>query len=65
MSNYATHTRFNLAVALPLCSSLFYLYITDSLPHLLCFGAAFVWGTFFLNPDLDLVHQVQLISLRG
>lgn len=65
MANYKTHTGFNLFFTLPISVGLGYYFIQPSEKLLVTFTAAFIYGTLFMNPDLDLVHQINLFSLRG
>lgn len=65
MSNYKTHVCFNLFLALPVITAgLYYIYTPPHL-YLIIFIGAFFYGTCFMNPDLDLIHQIKLLSLRG
>ncbi len=65
MSNYKTHVKFNLLLALPISiAGIYYLY-SPSNAFLLTFASAFSYSTCFMNPDLDLIHQIKLFSLRG
>ena len=65
MSNYKTHVAFNLLCALPVATGgICYIY-TPSKHLLITFIGAFVYGTCFMNPDLDLIHQIKLFSWRG
>lgn len=65
MSNYKTHVAFNLLVALPIATTgCYYIYSPHHL-YLITFVSAFFYGTCFMNPDLDLIHQIKLFSLRG
>lgn len=65
MSNYKTHVKFNLFLALPVSvAGIYYLYSPPN-AFLLTFVTAFCYGTCFMNPDLDLIHQIKLFSLRG
>ncbi len=65
MANYKTHTGFNLFLILPALVGLGYYFIQPSEKVLIIFVAAFTYATLFMNPDLDLVHQIKLFSLRG
>jgi uncharacterized metal-binding protein len=31
----------------------------------LCFAGAFIYGSFFLHPDVDLARNIRLFSLKG
>lgn len=65
MSNYKTHSAFNLLLALPILVSGLVITIHPPLVLLMTFGGAFSYSTLFMSPDLDLVHQIKLVSLRG
>jgi uncharacterized metal-binding protein len=65
MANYKTHARFNLFLILPILVGLNYYFMHTPERLLVIFIAAFTYATLFMNPDLDLVHQVNLFSLRG
>lgn len=65
MSNYKTHVSFNTFLALPIASLAIYYFISPPSPLLITFMATFFYSTFFMNPDLDLVHQIKLFSIRG
>jgi uncharacterized metal-binding protein len=65
MSSYKTHVNFNLFIALPIAMvGIYHTYIPTK-PFLITFASAFVYSTCFMNPDLDLIHQIKLFSLRG
>jgi len=65
MSNYKTHVAFNLCLVLPVTIvGSYYLYHPPH-PLLITFISTFCFGTCFMNPDLDLIHQIKLFSLRG
>lgn len=65
MALYKTHAKLNILIALPIVLGICnYLLQTD--PKLLfVFSGAFVYGTLYMNPDLDLVHSIKLFSIRG
>ena len=65
MPNYRTHVRFNLLIALPCVVAGTYYFHEPSQPFLITFIIAFFYGTCFMNPDLDLIHQIKLFSVRG
>jgi uncharacterized metal-binding protein len=65
MSNYKGHCAFNTLVALPLLVAAQFYIIHPKSIFLFIFAGAFVYTTFFMNPDLDLVHKIKLFSLRG
>lgn len=65
MPNYKTHTNFNLFFALPAAAAGIYYFYAPSTPFLAAFAGAFCYSTLFMSPDLDLIHQVKLFSLRG
>lgn len=65
MSSYKTHSSFNLIIALPLLivGGTYYLH-TDPF-DLGLFALAFIYGTFFMSPDMDLANQIKLFSVKG
>ena len=65
MSNYKTHVNFNLFFALPFATFGTYYIYEPAVSFLATFIIAFSYATCFMNPDLDLVHQIKLLSLRG
>ena len=65
MANYKTHTGFNLFFMLPALVGFGYYFFQPSEKALIVFTATFTYATLFMNPDLDLVHQIKLFSLRG
>lgn len=65
MANYKTHVGFNLFLTLPILVGLGCYFVQLSEEALIIFTAAFTYATLFMNPDLDLVHQIKLFSLRG
>ena len=65
MAQYKTHTLFNLLLALPLfLAALFYL-LHPKLYYEATFAGAFLYGTLFMSPDLDIANKIKLFSLRG
>lgn len=65
MSGYKGHCAFNVLLALPiLVGAQFYFMHTKPI-FLYVFMGAFVYTTLFMNPDLDLVHNIKLMSVRG
>ena len=65
MANYKTHTGFNLFFALPTLIGLGYYFFQPPEKALITFTVTFIYATLFMNPDLDLVHQIKLFSVRG
>lgn len=65
MSNYKTHVTFNTFLALPIATAGIYYFYAPPNPFLITFISAFFYGTCFMNPDLDLIHQIKIFSLRG
>lgn len=65
MANYKTHVGFNLFLMLPVLVSSGCYFVQPSEKIVIIFVAAFTYATLFMNPDLDLVHQIKLFSLRG
>ncbi|MCB1084727.1 MAG: DUF2227 family putative metal-binding protein [Chlamydiia bacterium] len=65
MALYKQHAQFNLFIALPILLGALYYFLHPGRPHMLTFAAAFAYSTLFMNPDLDLAHQIRLFSIRG
>lgn len=65
MPAYKTHVNFNLFLALPaIIGGIYYIY-TPPASFLVTLAGAFCYSTYFMSPDLDLIHQIKLFSLRG
>ncbi len=65
MPSYATHVTVNLLVGLPLALAAMKYVASSNLTDLTAFSAAFIYGTLFFHPDLDLARNVSLFSLKG
>ncbi len=65
MSQYKTHTKFNLFLALPLLLAGLFYFIHPQREYAITFAGTFIYSTLFMNPDMDLAHQIKLKSLRG
>lgn len=65
MSNYKGHVRYNFTRMLPFCLCALFLWQKADFQQLGAFSASFIYATLYMNPDLDLVHQVRLFSWRG
>jgi uncharacterized metal-binding protein len=65
MSNYKTHVTFNLLFAFPIATAGAYYMYEPSKEFIITFSIAFCYGTCFMNPDLDLIHLVKPLSVRG
>lgn len=65
MAQYKTHARFNLFLALPLLIWALVYFIRPDIEYVFVFTGAYFYGTLFMNPDLDLAHQIKLFSVRG
>lgn len=65
MSNYRTHVNFNMFFAFPIAIAGVYYMYEPSIDLITTFSVAFCYGTYFMNPDLDLIHLVKPFSLRG
>ncbi len=65
MSNFKTHTRINLILALPLLLGGAYYFFSPKPIELVTFGCCFIYGTLFMSPDVDLASQIKLFSIRG
>ncbi len=65
MPGYRTHVKVNLSFGLPFALAILN-YSTLSTPKgMICFTAAFIYGTFFLHPDMDLARNIRLFSWKG
>lgn len=65
MALYKTHAKLNILIALPIVLGICtYLLKTDP-KLLLVFSSAFIYGTLYMNPDLDLASSIKLFSFRG
>ena len=62
---YKQHTQFNLFIALPILIGALYYFLHPQRDLMLTFGGTFAYSTLFMNPDMDLAHQIRLKSLRG
>ncbi|MCH9627683.1 MAG: hypothetical protein S4CHLAM2_13250 [Chlamydiales bacterium] len=65
MANYKTHSTFNIFLALPALLVGIYYSLHPPYALLLTFVITFTYCTLFMSPDLDLVHNIKLVSLRG
>jgi len=65
MSNYKTHSKFNIFLALPLLIGGCHYFMNSHPHHLMTFAGAFIYSTLFMSPDMDLAYQIRLLSLRG
>jgi len=64
MSQYKTHSEFN-CVLLPFLIGAIVFFFNPTFKTLIYFSFAFLYGTFFMSPDLDLARKIKLFSLRG
>jgi len=65
MASYKTHSTFNIFLALPALLVGIYYFIHPPYALLVTFIATFAYCTLFMNPDLDLAHNIKLLSIRG
>jgi uncharacterized metal-binding protein len=65
MSNYKTHSSFNLLLILPLFLGVIVAFLAPQWPLLATFAISFSYSTLFMSPDMDLASQIKLFSLRG
>lgn len=65
MPAYRTHVSVNLLVSFPLSIAALKYTVNLSPMELASFSAAFIYGTFFLHPDLDLAKNIRLFSFKG
>lgn len=65
MPAYRTHVAVNLVLGLPLALAVLKYTVAFTPEQLFSFSAAFVYGTLFLHPDLDIAYKIKLFSLKG
>ena len=65
MPSYKTHVAVNLFLGLPLSLACMKYMVHASPIDTGSFACAFIYGTLFLHPDLDLARNVRLFSLKG
>jgi uncharacterized metal-binding protein len=65
MASYKTHSVFNIFLALPALLAGIYYFLHPPYVLLMTFVVTFAYCTLFMNPDLDLAHNIKLFSLRG
>ncbi|PIS02725.1 MAG: hypothetical protein COT85_01455 [Chlamydiae bacterium CG10_big_fil_rev_8_21_14_0_10_42_34] len=65
MPSYKTHVSINLFLGLPLTLVALKHTVQVEPTEIACFSAAFIYGTIFLHPDLDLARNIRLFSLKG
>ncbi len=65
MASYKTHAKFNVMVTLPIVTAGLIYFFNPSIKYILTFIGSFIYGTYFMNPDLDLANQIKLFSIRG
>lgn len=65
MALYKTHVKFNVFIFLPILLGAIYYFLHPIQDLMLIFSGSFVYSTLFMNPDLDLAHQIRLFSIRG
>jgi len=65
VSNYRTHTLFNLFLVLPITALILFYFFHPSRFDLLLYIGSFAYATCFMTPDADVANKIKLISLRG
>ena len=65
MPAYRTHVSINLFLGLPLSLAALKYTVSSTPMDMACFTGAFIYGTLFLHPDVDLARNVRLFSLKG
>lgn len=65
MANYRTHAVFNICCGLPATGALIVYWMDPSSQLLLILTACFLYGTFFMSPDVDVANKIKLWSVRG
>ncbi|MEI6241827.1 MAG: DUF2227 family putative metal-binding protein [Chlamydiota bacterium] len=64
MPQYRTHTTCNVFF-LPLILGALVYFFHSPWPYLVVFGSSFLYGTYFMNPDMDMAGQIKLFSWKG
>ncbi|MBS0621926.1 MAG: DUF2227 family putative metal-binding protein [Verrucomicrobia bacterium] len=65
MANYRAHSLINLFIALPPLAAVALFAVGVPKELVVTGGLAFIYGTLFMSPDVDLAYQIKLFSLRG
>jgi uncharacterized metal-binding protein len=65
MPAYRTHVTVNLFLGLPLGLAALKYTALSTPADMGAFTAAFIYGTLFLHPDMDLARNIRLFSLKG
>lgn len=65
MALYKTHSKLNVFIALPILLGICVHLLQTEPKLLLLFASSFVYGTLYMNPDLDLANKIKLFSVRG
>lgn len=65
MPNYKAHVAVNVAVGLPLVLAALKYTVSFTPTELFGFSAAFLYGTLFLHPDMDIAYKTKLLSWKG
>lgn len=65
MPAYRTHVTMNLFLGLPLALAALKYTVLSSPSDMLSFSGAFIYGTYFLHPDMDLARNIRLFSIKG
>ncbi|NGX36820.1 MAG: hypothetical protein K1000chlam1_01673 [Candidatus Anoxychlamydiales bacterium] len=65
MAQYKTHSAFNIFLALPLFLWGMVYFFNPTYNLIGIFTGCFIYGTLFMNPDLDLANKIKLVSIRG
>jgi uncharacterized metal-binding protein len=65
MPAYRTHVSINLFLGLPLSLGALKYSVLSTPTDTIAFAAAFIYGTFFLHPDVDLARNIRLFSVKG
>jgi len=64
MAQYKTHATFNCFI-FPILLTLLIYFFHPKNHCIFTFSLSFFYGTFFMNPDLDIANKIKLFSLRG
>jgi len=65
MPEYRTHVSVNFFLGLPLSLAALKYTVLSTPTDVFAFSVAFIYGTLFLHPDIDLARNIRLFSLKG
>lgn len=65
MPCYRTHVKVNLLIGLPLALAALKYTANLTVEEVISFTGTFIYGTYFLSPDVDIAYKTKLFSLKG